>query len=128
MNKIQALHAFWNSFGMPAFDENTVPDEADRIKLYKSAFPYITYEMSSDSLGGVLAQSASLWYRSSSWADITAKEQTIADAISRGGRMITYDGGSLWLQRGTPWAQRMSDPSDENIRRIVMNVTVEFLD
>lgn len=128
MNKIQALHSFWSSFGMPAFDENTVPDEADRIKLYGSAFPYITYETSSDFLGGVLAQSASLWYRNSSWGDITEKEQTIADFIGRGGRMIAYEGGAFWLQRGTPWAQRMSEPSDETIRRIVMNITVEFLD
>lgn len=120
MNKIQALHNFWSGFGLKAYDENSVPDDA--------ALPYLTYEASSDSFGNGLVQTANLWYRSSSWADITAKEQEIADFITRGGRMIAYEGGALWIQRVTPWAQRLEEPSDEIIRRIVLNISVEFLD
>ena len=120
MNKSQTLHAFWSGFGLPAYDENSVPDEA--------VLPYITYEVSSDSFGASLMQSASLWYRSSSWADITEKEQEIADFITRGGRMLKYDGGSMWIQKSSPWAQRMSEASDDMIRRIILSVTVEFLD
>lgn len=119
MNNIQALHSFWSSFGLKAYDETSVPDDAQ--------LPYITYEVSDDDFGHTLAQTASLWYRSSSWADITEKEMQIADFIGRGGRMIAYDGGAIWLQKAQPWAQRMSDPSDEMIRRIVLNVQVEFL-
>lgn len=37
MDRAQAIHSFWNSFGLKAYDENTVPDNA---KL-----PYITYEV-----------------------------------------------------------------------------------
>lgn len=130
MNKMQALHAFWKGFGLRAYDENSVPEyiddgEENQIKLEP---PYITYESASDTFGNMLAQTASLWYRSSSWAEITEKEQEIADFITRGGRMIAYDGGALWIQRASPWAQRLSEPSDETIRRIVLNVTVEFLD
>lgn len=128
MNKMQTLHSFWSGFGIPAFDENSVPDEQDRIKLYGSAFPYITYEVSSDDFGNSIAQTASLWYRGSSWSDITEKEQQIADFITRGGRTLAYDGGAMWIQRARPWAQRMSEPADETIRRIVLNVSVEFLD
>lgn len=120
MNKIQTLHSFWSGFGLPAYDESSVPDGAQ--------LPYITYEVSSDNFGNSLSQSASLWYRSSSWAEITAKEQQIADYITRGGRMIAFDGGSLWLQKSNPWAQRMAEPSDDTIRRIVLSVNVEFLD
>lgn len=120
MNKIQTLHSFWSGFGLPAYDESSVPDGAQ--------LPYITYEVSSDDFGNSLPQSASLWYRSSSWADITAKEQQIADYITRGGRMIAFDGGSLWLRKSNPWAQRMAEPSDDTIRRIVLSVNVEFLD
>lgn len=128
MNKIQTLHSFWSSFGIPAFDENSVPDEQDRIRLYGSAFPYITYEVSSDDFGNAIAQTASLWYRDSSWADITEKELQIAEFITRGGRMIAYEGGSMWIQKASPWAQRMEDSSDEMIRRIVLNIQIEFLD
>lgn len=120
MNKIQALTAFWNGFGLPAFDENSVPDDL--------TMPYITYDVSDDSFGSVLANNASLWYRSSGWGEITEKEQEIADFITRGGRMIAYDGGALWIKPASPWAQRMSDSSDDMIRRIVLSVTVEFLD
>lgn len=120
MNKEQTLDRFWNGFGLNAYDENSVPD--------KTPFPYITYEVSADSFGNVLAQTASLWYRSSSWSEITEKEQQIADFITRGGRTIAYDDGAMWIQRATPWAQRMNDPSDEMIRRIVLNITIEFLD
>lgn len=117
---MQALHSFWSGFGLTAYDENSVPTEAE--------LDYLTYEASSDSFGNAIAQTASLWYRDSSWASITAKEQEISDYIGRGGRMVAYEGGVMWIQKATPWAQRMSEPSDEMIRRIVLNVMVEFLD
>ena len=120
MNKMQTLHSFWSGFGLKAYDENTVPDNA--------VLPYITYEAASNDFGSSVALSASVWYRSSSWSDITAKEQEIADFIGRGGRMIAYDGGAMWIVKNTPWAQRMSEPSDDTIRRIVLNISIEFLD
>lgn len=120
MNALQALHEFWSGFGLKAYDENSVPDN--------TALPYLTYEASKDSFGNTFAQTANLWYRSSSWAEITEKEQEIADFITRGGRMIAYDEGAIWIRRGSPWAQRMAEPDDEMIRRVVLNVYVEFLD
>lgn len=120
MNKMQTLQAFWSGFGLKAYDENSVPDNA--------VLPYITYEAATDSFDHQLALSASLWYRGSSWSDITGKEQEISDFITRGGRTIAYDDGAMWIQRANPWAQRMSEPDDETIRRIVLNVSVEFLD
>ena len=120
MNQIQALHTFWSGFGLKAYDETSVPDSAE--------LPYITYEAGSDYFGHPMALSASLWYRSSSWAGITEKEMQIADFIGRGGRILTYDGGALWIQKASPWAQRMSEPSDDTIRRIVLNIQLEALD
>lgn len=120
MTKIQTLNTFWNSFGLKAYDENSVPDGVK--------FPYVTYEASSDSFGNDLPLSASLWYRSNSWSEITTKEQEISDFITRGGRMIAYDGGAMWIQKSVPWAQRLGDPSDDMIRRIVLNISVEFID
>ena len=37
MTKAAAIYQFWNSFGLTAYEENTVPDDA--------AFPYITYQL-----------------------------------------------------------------------------------
>lgn len=120
MNKIQTLHAFWSGFGLKAYDENSVPDGAK--------FPYITYDVAVDDFGSFVATNASLWYRSSSWADITAKEQEIADFITRGGRMLSYDGGAMWIQKSHPWAQRYGDSSDDMIRRIILSLAIEYLD
>lgn len=119
MNVAQALNAFWNSFGIPAYDATTVPD--------KTALPYITYESSSDFFGSPIAQAASIWYRSPSWAEITAKEQEIADFIGRGGRSIACDGGAIWIKRGSPWAQRVAEQSDDMIRRMILNLEIEFI-
>lgn len=120
MDKLQTLHQFWSGFGLKAYDENSVPDNAE--------LPYITYEAASDSFGNSVMQTANLWYRSSGWSAITAKEKEIAEYITRGGCMLAYDGGALWLQMLSPWAQRMSEASDEMIRRIVLSYSIEFLD
>lgn len=120
MDALQTLHSFWSGFGLPAYDENTVPDNA---KL-----PYITYEASKSDFNGTIALTASLWYRSSSWSEITAKEQEISEFITRGGRMVSYNGGAFWIQKGSPWAQRMGEPEDDAIRRVVLNIYIEYLD
>ena len=120
MNALQTLHAFWSGFGLKAYDENSVPAKAQ--------LPYITYEAPSDNFGHSLAQTASLWYRDSGWGKITEKEQQIADFITRGGRTLSFDDGMMWIQRGNPWAQRMAETSDDTIRRIVLNLQVEYLD
>ena len=119
MNTSQALQSFWSSFDLPAYDEKTVPDKAE--------LPYITYETRDDFFGNQAALTASLWYRSSSWESITLKEQSIAEYITRGGKMLPTDDGGMWLKRGTPWAQRMDDPSDDKIRRMILNYEIEFI-
>lgn len=119
MNTAQALQLFWSSFDLPAYDENTVPD--------KAVLPYITYESGDDFFEEKMARSASLWYRSTSWESITEKADQIAAYIGRGGKMITVDGGGIWIKRGSPWAQRMEEPSDKMVRRIVLNYEIEFI-
>ena len=120
MDKIRAYNQFWNSFGIPAYDESTVPDEAKP--------PYITYQTASDDFGNAVFLNASIWYRGTSWADVTYKEQQISEYIGRGGRTVQYDGGAFWIVKGSPWAQRMSDPEDDSIRRIVLQYNIEFFD
>ena len=116
-DKWTALHTFFNGFGITAYDENTVPESAE--------MPYITYEAQTASLDEVLLLSASIWYRSNSWADISQKAEEISEAIG-GGHGVSYDSGRLWVTKSAPFATRMSEPSDEKIRRIVLQITAEF--
>ena len=119
MTKAAAIYQFWNSFGLKAYEENTVPDDA--------VFPYITYQLVTDSFDREIPLSASLWYRSESWTAINAKTEEISQKISRGGRIIPCDGGAIWLKRGQPFAQNMGDESDDLIKRKYLNITAEFM-
>ena len=119
MTKAAAIYKFWSGFGLTAYDENTVPTDA--------TFPYITYQLVTDSFEHEVPVTASLWYRSESWTDINSKTEEISQTISRGGKIISCDGGAIWLKRGQPFAQNMRDESDDLIKRKYLNITAEFL-
>ena len=119
MTKAAAIYQFWNSFGLTAYEENTVPTDA--------TFPYITYQLVTDSFDREIPLSASIWYRSESWTDINDKTEEISQKISRGGKIISCDGGAIWLKRGQPFAQNMGDESDNLIKRRYLNITAEFM-
>ena len=119
MTKAAAIYQFWNSFGLTAYEENTVPTDA--------VFPYITYQLVTDSFDREVPATASLWYRNESWTAINAKTEEISQKISRGGKIISCDDGAIWLKRGQPFAQNMGDESDDLIKRKYLNITAEFM-
>lgn len=122
MTKEAALYNFWSIFGLPAYEENSVPTGEDGAE-----FPYITYQVVADSFGSDVALTASVWYRSTSWKEANAKAQEISDKISRGGVTLACDGGIIWIRRGVPFAQSMGDESDDIIKRKYLNITAEFM-
>lgn len=114
MDKWQAIQSFWEGFNLPAYDQNSVPDDA--------VTPYITYEAKVSDFENALPLSGSIWYRSTSWREISQK----ADEVSRSlKQIIKIDGGYLFITRGSPFAQRMQD-ADETVKRIYINLMVEF--
>ena len=119
MTKAAAIYQFWNSFGLTAYEKSTVPHDA--------AVAYITYQLVTDSFEREIPLTASLWYRSVSWTAINAKTEEISQKISRGGKIISCDGGAIWLKRGQPFAQSMGDESDDLIKRKYLNITAEFM-
>lgn len=121
MNNVQALHQFWSGFGWTAYDASTVPS-----KDFEPAMPRITYEVLTSEFDYPVQLTASLWDRSYSWASVSEKADEIYAALGRGGMLLPYDGGAVWITRASPFSQRMSDP-DDAIRRIVINVNAEFV-
>ena len=119
MTKAAAIYQFWSGFGLTAYEENSVPDDA--------SFPYITYQLVTDSFDREIPLTASMWYRSESWTAINAKTDEISQRIGRGGKIISCDGGAIWLKRGQPFAQNMGDESDNLIKRKYLNITAEFM-
>lgn len=122
MDKAQALYSFWAGFGILAVDEQAMYDTT-----FDPPDAYVSYEDAQDSFDSPVSIGADLWYRSMSWAEISQKAEEIGEAIGRGGIMIPYDGGALWITRGTPFSQRMSAETSNDVRRIHININAEYL-
>ena len=122
MDKFQALHSFWSSFAWDAIDE-----QSSYEKHFDPPDKYITYEAAVDSFDSACFIGADLWHRSLSWAEISQKAEEISEYIGRGGVMIPYTGGALWITRGAPFAQRMAAETTEDVRRIHLNINAEYL-
>ena len=120
LDKFQAIHYFWNSFGIPAYESTTVPEGTNLGDFY------ITYDASIDSLGRAVPMSASIWHKNTmSWEAISKKAEEISDALSSV-YTVPMRVGYLYITRGTPFAQRMSD-EDESVRRIYITIMAEYL-
>ena len=117
MDAEQAIHSFWSSFGLTAYDENSVPDTAE--------LPYITYSLSYDTFDHQVSMVANLWYQSTSWKAKTNKMQEISEGITQSGKVIIIDNGYLWIKRGSPFGQRMGDV-ENNLKRMLINVSAEY--
>lgn len=115
-----AIYRFLSSFGIPAYASSSVPDQAE--------FPYITYDLVLGSWGqGELNMPVNVWYRTDSEAAPNAKVREIGEAIGLGGVQVPCDGGTLWLKKGSPWAQAVTvEGEDEKIKRRYVNINAEF--
>lgn len=123
MTKASALYNFFSSFDIEAYEETLVPTGEEAPK-----FPYLTYQLVTDSFDNEVLIPVSLWYRSeASLLALNTKTEEISQRIGRGGVFLDCDGGKIWIKRGSPFAQTMSDPEDNTIRRKYINITAEFL-
>ena len=124
MTKEQALHAFWASFGWPAVNEQSDIDEATAKELGMDV-KRIEYEVRTGDYDQSLALTASLFHRSTSWAEINDKALEIREFIGSGYR-ASIDGGYLWITAGNPFTSDEA-PADIGWRRIVLNINANFL-
>ena len=120
MTKGAALHDFFSSFGMDAYASTAVPSDV--------TFPFLTYDLVTGAWGDESAAiTVNLWFYTESEAVPNAKAEEISKIIGLGGKVIPCDDGYIWVKRGSPWCQSLSDESDKNIKRRYINVTAEFL-
>lgn len=120
VDRYEAQYGFWSSFGVPAYERNSVPDYDDL------AFPYITYEAAATPFEGEVAISASIWTRSTSWQRADALADAVETRLKKGGEVLRYDEGIVWVTAGNPLAQNMGDPDDDAIKRKLISVQLHF--
>lgn len=123
VDKEAALHEFWSGFGWAARDENTVPDDA----MTRFGGKYITYNVATAALDAPIPLSGDLWCKDTSWTEIVAKAEQIAQTLPEGDSfLVPFSGGRLRVCRGNPISQRRGDPND-TVRHIHINIMVEYL-
>lgn len=120
MTKEAALKQFFSGFGISAYPSTAVPNDV--------VFPYLTYEVITDTWeGGEIGLTVNLWYFTTQEGPPNAKARELSEAIGMGGKLLPCDGGYIWLKRGTPWCQSLSDETSPTIKRRYLNVTAEYL-
>ena len=107
MTKAVALHQFFSSFGIAAYPSTSVVNENGEEDVQ---FPYLTYTPVFDSFSGEpVSLTVNLWYNTESEAIPNAKAEEISRAIGLGGKILSCDSGYIWLKRGSPCCQSLSD-------------------
>ena len=115
-----AIYRFMAGFGIPAYAESSTPSEAE--------FPYLTYQLALGEWGaGETNMQVNLWYYGDGETAPNAKARELFVGIGLGGKLLRCDGGALWVKRGSPWSQAVTDPDDDKVRRRLINVSIETL-
>ena len=115
---VAALYAFFGSFGIPAYAEDTVSDD---VKL-----PYITCRIAIPEWEHPVTLYARVWYRSMSFEDIDAKVGEIDAAIGPGA-VVPFDDGAIWIYKGTPFAQYMPQQGDPTLKCMYLNMSMQAI-
>lgn len=109
MTKAECIYQFWNSFGIPAYEEHSVPTWTDDAQTEEIRPPYITYQLALDSFRGrSVAVTADIWDCSEAWDYVNAKADEIAAAIGSFKRLLC-DEGYILVTKGSPFAQNYAD-------------------
>lgn len=101
-NTAQALYQFFSGFGLQPYVEENVPKGTEP--------PYITYELKEPDWRAPTSLRARVWYRSSSYVDISAKVDQIKAAIDEG-ISIKTNGGKIVIEPDMNFVQYQ--PTDE---------------
>ena len=119
MTKGAALQSFFDGI-MTSYSASSVP--------YDATLPYLTYEMITIALnGGEVGLTVNMWFRTTSEKEPNVAVDKLSKAIGLGGVQLPCDDGVIWLKRGSPWAQSLTDETDKTIKRRYINVTAEYL-
>ena len=119
MTKGAALQSFFDGI-MTSYAASSVPENA--------TLPYLTYDLITSAWdGGEVGLTVNMWFRTTSEKEPNAAVAKLSKEIGLGGVQIPCDDGVIWLKRGSPWAQSLTDETDKTIKRRYINVTAEYL-
>lgn len=107
----EALYIFWSQFGIPAYLDDQVPDDAE--------LPYTKYGVSMSDVNGFSLQTAFLWCADEKpYGNVWRTEMMdqIQKAIPHKGVIIAIDDGYVILRRNeTDFLRDWQDPNDKSV-------------
>lgn len=96
----KALKTYFSSFGLPAYQQDSVPDDVD--------LPYITYPLKEPEWNQQTTFYVIVWYRSTGYQDLLTTVDAILADIGEG-RIINLEGGYLVLYPDSTLVQEYND-------------------
>lgn len=119
----KALYDFWSSFGIPAYPENNVPYSEDGVNLVDP--PYITYRITRPEWRTQVSTYARVWYKDTSYIDISNKVDQIESRIGEG-VMLPTDNGFLLLFKDLNFCQY--EPTEDSRLKVAYLSLIEEAD
>jgi hypothetical protein len=111
----KALSAFWNSFGIPAYVEEHVPDDA--------VLPYITYTVVNPDWRESASTQGRVWYKGDSFTNLNRKVDEISELIGEGHSIRTRD-GLIAIYKDVNFVQIQPFPEDTQMRVAYINLVL----
>ena len=108
----KAMKDFFSGFGLPAYEEYSVPDDVE--------LPYITYHLAEPEPFEKASMYAQVWFRTKSNAEILEVADAIVGAIGVG-KILENRGGYTVLWNETPNIQILVD---DDVRRAYINLSI----
>lgn len=118
INTAKLIYQFVSKFGLPAYVEGYVPDDA---KL-----PYITYTLVEPDWREQASFTMRVWYKSTSYSEINAKIDEISKAIG-GGICIPNSDGYIIIYKDTVFSQFQPYDSDSNVKVAYLSMILNAL-
>lgn len=121
MTVLEAMCDFWSSFGVPAYKDDEVPNDAK--------YPYITYSVTDGSLYSAVPSVANYWTRGGI-RDCSEFYTAVRETIHEGGKCIKTDAGLVILYRGADFLivapERTADLHPTGVTGVRVSYEMQF--
>lgn len=115
-NLAKSIYSFFSPIA-PAFLENSVPSG--------TPFPYITYSLNSEDWFKEGLIQVRIWTKSSSLIQVADLTDKLEDIIGNGITVKLVGGGTIYIYKGSPFAQFVSD-DDISIKTVYINLNYKL--
>lgn len=116
----EAEVTYWDAYPETAVPSKVAGYDRDAV------FPYLTYSAPFEpDYERNVSIAVNLWDYTFSEKSMNDAVSELSGAIGNGGRQILCDGGCIWLRRGAPFAQPISD-NDPRLKRRYIIITAAY--